>query len=212
MTKANRAKKRRLRKAGQDDPHAIAPVPRHEANGKPSRRGKPRTLDIETLKSRCIRMGKSVTPANIREMRAPWWGCAAGRTIGQAVMADNERQDLWAAIVHMRRVITAHDAAYKKPRRHAVCLRLLAPVDEMSATAETPPADLRSDEDRQRQADAALMKIDTWLGYADKPAMGEAKRVVWNDAICVDPEGLIVALRCVSDGLKGKRMQYRGRG
>ena len=202
MTKANRAKKRRLRKAGQDDPHAIAPVPRHEANGKPSRRGKPRTLDIETLKSRCIRMGKSVTPANIREMRAPWWGCAAGRVIGQAVMDDRERMDLWSAIVHMRRVITAHDAAIGVPRRHAVCLRLLAPVDEMRTDADAPPPDMRDPEAKRRQATAAMMRVEGWLEHTDKPAMGEAKRVVWDDAICVDPDGLLSALRCVSDGLK----------
>lgn len=211
MTKANRAKKRRLRQSTmQDDPHAIAPITRRQPSGRrPSKHVK---QDIETLKSRCIQMGKSITPANLREMRAPWWGCAAGRTIGQAVLADADRQDLWAAIVHMRRVITAYDAALDVPKRHAVCLRLLAPVDEMRADADTPAPDLRDAKQKYDQAISAWTRLDTWLAYTDKPAMSEAKRVVWDDAICVDPEGLMSALRCVSDGLKGKRMQYRGRG
>ncbi|SEN51021.1 hypothetical protein SAMN04489859_1008111 [Paracoccus alcaliphilus] len=156
-------------------------------------------------------MGKEITPANIREMRAPWWGCTAGRVIGREIMDETTRKDLWSAIVHMRRVVTSHDAAIGAPRRHAVCLRLLAPMDAMEADAETPPADTRSDADKQRQATSALMRIEGWLGYTDKTAASEAKRVVLDDAICVDTAGLISALRCVSDGIKGKRMQYRGR-
>ena len=189
----------------------LAPIPRHEKNGQPSRRGKPRSADVETLKSRCIQMGKSITPANIREMRAPWWGCTAGRTIGQMVMQDQERQALWDAIIHMRRVRTAFDASKGVPRRHAVCLRLLAPVDEMHADAETPPPDLRTDVEKVREAESRMIQLETWLGYTDKMAMGEAKRVVWDDAICTDPEGLIAALRCVSDGLNRRKMKYRGR-
>ena len=211
MTKAKtRGQKRRARSRIDDAGiHDLEPITRRQPSGRrPSGHIKP---DIETLKSRCIRMGKSITPANLREMSAPWWGCAAGRVIGQTVMHDSDRQDLWTAIVHMRRVVTAHDAALGLPRRHAVCMRLLAPVDEMRADADTPPADLRDPETRQRQASAAMMRVEGWLGYTDNRSMGEAKRVVIDDAICTDPDGLILALRCVSDGLKGRRMQYRGR-
>lgn len=81
----------------------------------------------------------------------------------------------------------------------------------METSADEPPLDTRSDGDKMRQAVAALMSLETWLGYTDKRASGEAKRVVIDDAICTDPEGLISALRCVSDGIKGRKMQYRGR-
>ena len=214
MTKA-RSKAQKLadrrRRSGIDLPE-LAPTPKREPNGQPSRRGQARSADIETLKSRCIQMSKSITPANIKEMRAPWWGCSAGRAIGQAVMDDKDRQDLWTAIQHMRRTFTAYDAAIGAPRRHAVCLRLLAPSDEMATDADAPPIDTRSDGDRLRQAVSALMSIETWLGYADKRDAGEAKRVVVDDGICLDADGLIRALRCVSDGIKGRKMKYRGRG
>ena len=55
------------------------------------------------------------------------------------------------------------------------------------------------------------MRLEGWLGYADKPAASEAKRVVWDDQIVTDGPAMLSALRCVSDGLRGKRMVYRGR-
>ncbi|MDT1061183.1 hypothetical protein RM190_04880 [Paracoccus sp. CPCC 101403] len=189
----------------------LAPTPKREKSGRPTRKGQARTPDIETLKARCIQMGKSINPANLREMRAPWWGCYAGRVIGSEIMSDDERRDLWTAINHMRRVVTAHDAALGLPRRHAVCLRLLAPVDEMTTNADAPAPDYRTDEEKQRKATAELMTMEGWLGYTDKRAMGEAKRVILRDEGCVDPEGLLLALRCISDGIKGRRMVYRGR-
>lgn len=209
-TKARKLADKRRRQFGICDLD-IAPTPKREPNGQHSRRGQARSPDIETLKSRCIQMGKAITPENIKDMRAPWWGCSAGRAIGQAVMEDKTRQDLWTAIQHMRRTVTVYDAAIGAPRRHAVCLRLLAPTDEMATDADAPPLDTRSDADKMRQAVSALMSMETWLGYADKNAASEAKRVVVDDGICVDADGLICALRCVSDGIKGRKMQYRGR-
>jgi len=111
----------------------------------------------------------------------------------------------------MRRVVTAYDAAIGAPRRHAVCLRLLVPIARMEATAETPPVDDRTPEDRDRQAVSALMQLEGWLGWTDNAAMGEAKRVVWDDVEVRDVTGLLVALRCVSDGMQGRRMVWRGR-
>lgn len=212
MSKAARLRLHRSRASADDDElPEVAPIPKREANGQPSRRGQPRRPDIESLKARCIQMGKDITPANIRDMRAPWWGCVAGRVIGMEIVEEGTRRDLWSAIVHMRRVTAAYDAALGSPRRHAACLRLLAPQDAMEADAETPPADDRDDATKERQATAAYMRLETWLGHTDKAAAGEAKRVVLDDAHCVDQDGLISALRCVSDGIKGKRMRYRGR-
>lgn len=157
-------------------------------------------------------MGIEVTRASIRNVRAPWWGCHAGRVIAEASMSEDERAALWDAICSMRRIVTAHDIAIGVPRRHAVCLRLLAPVDELSADAETPPKDERSEEEKARAATRNLMQLEGWLGYTDKRAASEAKRVVVDDMSCLDPDGLLSALRCVSDGLKGKVPKYRGRG
>ena len=42
-------------------------------------------------------------------------------------------------------------------------------------------------------------------------AASEAKRVVWDDETVRDADGLVLALRCVVDGMEGREMVYRGR-
>ena len=128
-----------------------------------------------------------------------------------AVTDHEERAQLWDAIQHLRRVQVAHDRAIGAPTRHARCLRLLVPVEAMSADAETPPVDERSDEERQRDATRALMRVEGWLGYTDKRARSEVLRVVVDDGEVRDVAGLLSALLCLSDGLKGRRMVWRGR-
>lgn len=213
MTKARtKAEKRRAAKGANPlGLPEIAASKTREPNGRLSRAGQGRDQATETLKARCIQMGKEITPSNMRDMRAPWFGCVAGRVIGQKVMEERERDALWTAIQHMRKVVTAYDAAIGAPRRHAICLRLLAPADGMSADASSPPLDARTPEEKVRAATTALMALEGWLGYADKAAASVAKRVVLEDGYCGDEDGLIQALRCVSDGIKGRRMVYRGR-
>lgn len=207
----SKAARRRWKDAKAAGLPELAEIPKREDNGRIDRGGKSRNPAIETLKARCRQMEKTITKANLREVRAPWWGCYAGRVIAQEQMEDRDRADLWAAICHMRRVQVAFDAAIGAPRRHAQCLRLLAPVDAMEVDASTPPADRRSPEEKQDAATSALMRLETWMGYADKAAAGEAKRVVLDDQISTDPEGMILALRCVSAGIKGRRLVYIGR-
>lgn len=187
------------------DQFALASIPPREKAGRAYRPRENRDPETETLKTRCRHMGKPITNANLRDQRAPWWGCYAGRVIGDAMLAEHERQDLWAAITHMRKVVTAYDAAIGAPRRHAVCLRLLAPTEAMHADASSPAPDERTPETKQRQAVAAWAQLDTWLGQGDKIAAGMAKRVVWDDQTCPDPAGLIEALRDVAWGLRGRK-------
>lgn len=199
--------KRRARKARSVISDLDIPsAPKREKNGRESRKGKTRDPGIETLKARCRLMGKDITSKNLREMKAPWWGCYAGRVLGETTMGEADRNDLWSAVCHMRKVVTQHDAALGIPKRHAACMRLLQATVGIGRVEDD-----RSDEDRVRQATAALMKVETWLGFTDGRARSEAKRVVLHDEVCVDPDGLILALRCVSDGIKGKRPTYRGR-
>ncbi len=113
----------------------------------------------------------------------------------------------------MRRVQIAYDRAIGAPDRHAKCLRLLVPIDALSTDAETPPLDERTDEERQRAATSAMMRLEGWLGYTDKAARSEALRVVVDDAEVRDHAGLLSALLCVADGLSGMRAPaWRGRG
>lgn len=211
----SKAAKRRAKKANRANPLGLPEIgatPRRQANGQKHRPADERGADQVALKARCRQRGVSANARHMRDSRSPWWGCNAGRAMAGAVESHAERLELWDAIQHMRRVVTAYDAAIGAPRRHAVCLRLLVPVEEMSADATTPPVDERTPEERQRQAVSAYMQLEGWLGYTDKAAMGEAKRVVWDDVEARDVAGLLAALRCVVDGVKGRRMVWRGRG
>lgn len=194
------------RKKHRNEILALAETPKREGNGRASRAGKSRDPGIETLKARCRLMGKEITKNNITEMRAPWWGCYAGRVIGEKTMSEKDRADLWSAITHMRKVIVQHDAAIGLPKRHAVCMKLL---DATAGGARVK--DTRTPEERARQATSAMMQVEGWLGYVDKSAASEAKRVVIGDEYCRDEDGLLLALTAVSRGIKGLPMKYAGR-
>lgn len=168
-------------------------------------------LQVDTLRARARILGMGSGEEVMRDMKSPWWGCAAGCAMARAIGDHQERLDLWDAIQHMRRVQMAYDRAMGSPSRHAQVLRMLTPPDTMEADASSPALDDRTDEERQRHAVSALMALEGWLGYTDKAARSECLRVVLDDALCVDPVGLLSALRCVSDGVKGVRMVWRGR-
>lgn len=202
-------RRRRKQAAAVGGMFALASVPRRERSGRISRVGVQRDAAGEALEVRCKQMGRAVNAANIRDMRAPWWGCNAGRAMAQEITSDAERAELWDAICHMRRVVTVYDAVIGAPHRHATCLRLLAPSSGLGADASTPALDERSPEQRQRDAVSGLMRLEGWLGHCDKRAMGEAKRAVWDDAAVSDPAALVAALRCVADGLMGRRVGRR---
>lgn len=214
MTKAkSRAQRRAARRARREADTGlpdIEPIKRREGNGRKSRAGVSRDASVPVLIGRCLRRGVDPTPDEIRESRAPWWGCEAGRAMARHSAA-GDRESLWGAIQHMRRVTAAYDAACGAPRRHAVCLRLLTPPDRLEVTAETPPLDDRPDAERSRAAVSAWMAMHSWLGRADKVDAGEALRVVIDDTPARNPAGLVQALRCVADGVAGRRVIYRGR-
>jgi len=190
---------------------ALEPVPRKQPNGRVRRDIEDRNKATENLKARCRQMGLEITKANMREVRAPWWGCAAGRVIANETMGEKDRADLWGAICEMRKITAAYDSALGAPNRHPACLRLLTPPDEMHADASTAPTDDRTDEEKLRQATTAWTRMHGWLSYTDNAARSEALRVVLDDGGPVDRLGLLSALRCVRDGMKGKRLAYRGR-
>lgn len=147
--------------------------------------------------------------AQLRDMRAQWRGCNAGRAMASVVTGERDRAEMWSAILHMRRVQLAYDRALQAPARHPECLRIMLPLDEMTADATTPPPDLRTDDERYTQAIAAWMRVQGWLGHADKGAAGLCKRVVVDDERCPDARLMVAALRCVADGLAGRRITYR---
>lgn len=139
----------------------------------------------------------------------------AGCEVGIALLLDNIaadlRADLWNAVKHMRRVWAAYDRALGAPNRHPVCLRILAPVDPMTASASDPAPDDRPEAERYQAAIRAFMAVQGWLGFADARARSACIAAVVDDASVSDWAGVKLALACVADGVAGRKVMYRGR-
>lgn len=207
MGKGDRRSKAKRAREDWDGAVALAPTRKRAPSGAYARTDASNTVTAikATLKTRLNMAGREVTKANMREARAPWWGCYAGRIIRDADLDEKARSALWEAICHMRKVVVLHDAAISAPKRHAVCMNLLVASGwSMPRSSETP-------EERQRRATAAMMQVEGWLGYADKPAASAAKRCVVDDVSVSDHVGVLIALRAVAMGMAGKPMRYIGR-
>lgn len=211
-TKARKLAAKRLRSLAETGLPELAPIASLKIRGRARMNQIKAENDADTpaLIARCRHAGKPVTEATMREAKAQWNGCHAGKAMAAQVSGEIERADLWDAIQHMRKVQAAYDWSIGAPNRHAQCLRLLLPNEAMEADAATPPKDARTDGEKYTQAVSALMSLETWLGYVDKPAATICKRCVIDDAQCADAAALVRALRCVSDGIKGRKMVYRG--
>lgn len=206
MSKSDRARKRATERAVKVAPvglPGLAPVPRKQGNGRTYRSPAARDPQAEMLKARCRRWGKPTS--HWREMRDPWWGCEAGGAMALAVANLAERKLLWDAINWTRSTMTAFDAAMGAPRRHAQCLKLLLPVEEMSADSTTPQPDDRTDEERQDDAVARYQLLGELSGRAGPAAQDEALRVIVDDAKPRDVAAMVVVLSHISVWLQGKR-------
>lgn len=190
--------------------NGLSPIPKRQPNGR-KRRDKSQIDHAEgALRARCIRLGFEPTRANLREVRAPWWGCNAGIAMARAVDT-SERADLFDAIQHIRRTYAAYGASIGAPSRYAKCLALLLPVDEMTADASSPAPDMRSDEEKARAAQRAWMELQGWLGHADAAARSAVIVCAVNDEECPDRLGMVMALRCVLEGMRGQAIMCRDR-
>lgn len=216
MSMREKLRRRRAQAASRDMNDAalpgLAPVRRRAKQGKARMKeiAMEQDADIPALVARCRQSGQPASEAGLRAAKAEWMGCNAGRAMASVAETEAERKELWAAIHHMRRVQLAYDRAIGAPNRHAQCLRIMLPLEALHADAATPPADLRTDEERHRQAVSAWMQLQGWLGYADKQAAGLCKRVVIDDERCPNPAAMVKALHCVADGVAGRRIVYRG--
>ena len=139
----------------------------------------------------------------------------AGCAVGRKLMLDHipDRDSLWEAVKHMRRVVVAYDRSIGAPSRHAQCLRIMLPSERMEASASSPAPDLREPEERDRQAQAAWMALKGWLSHADCAAREACTKAVVDepDEPIADWSGVVLALRCVSEGLRGQVVTVRER-
>jgi hypothetical protein len=161
--------------------------------------------DVVVLAARARQTG-----AAYDDCRNPMLGCVVGRRL--MVEHVQDRDDLWRAVMHMRRVVVAYDRSLGV-NRHPQCANILAPAEKLEASASSPAADLRTPEDKARQAQAAWMALHGWMNYADPAARVACERAVVDepDQPIADWSGVVLALRCVVDGLAGKPVQLRAR-
>lgn len=226
---ASKAEKLKQKKAANeirrkmDDAHALKPVPKKIKRGKARMtqiRHARQNDDVSALEVRAKHRGVELAQVDseapgkvraeaaqkravqLRDLRAPWHGCNAGRA-----MADNtpegERQRLWSAICHIRKVWTDFDRAIGAPRRHAVCLRLMAPTEALAADSASPPLDLRTDEEKSRDAIKTMRKLQGWLRQAGAAA-GMCVGVVVDDERCRHPQQLVAVLKVIAKGIDGR--------
>lgn len=157
--------------------------------------------------------GKPDTRENRDAMKSQLQGCAIGRAL--EARGGKDQPELWRAVEHMRRTYAAYRGANSLPSPHPIVARMLSPTDAIETSAEAPPADLRSDEERARAATSAYMRLNGWLGYTDSASRAEAWRVIIVEpapdmAPIGDLTAIIRALQCVVDGMAGNRMVWRG--
>ena len=204
----SKAEARRRRKARQS--FDLAKTPKRDKSGCYVERTRQQPADPEpqrvALSARIRQTGMTAEQAR-HEMA----GCAVGRKLMLDHIAD--RADLWEAVKHMRRVIVAYDRSIGAPSRHAQCLRIMLPTDKLEASASSPAPDLREPEDRDRAAQAAWMALKGWLWHADYAAREACTRAVVDepDEPITDWTGVVLALRCVSEGIKGQVVKVRER-
>ena len=202
-TKRQRAAQRRTARAATITLAGGETAPQRPAQGQRERK---EPADMVAIHARIRQTGMTAEQAR-NEMA----GCAVGRRL----MLDHipDRADLWQAVKHMRRVIVAYDRAIAAPSRHAQCLRSMLPSDRMEASASSPAPDMRDTETRDRQAVAAWTALKGWLSHADYAARVACTRAVVDepDEPISDWTGVVLALRCVSEGIKGQQIKLRAR-
>jgi hypothetical protein len=164
------------------------------------------------LSHRARMLGKPDTPEGRKAVSGPEYGCAVGRAIMASQDTPEQKADLWQAVKHIRTVWVAYDRAIGAPSRHAKCLSILAPAPAMSADAASPALDIRSQDDRDRQAVASYMTLCGWLGHVDGIAQSSVIGAVVDepDHDGYDFAAIKRALLCVADGIRGRKLVWRG--
>lgn len=208
-TKARKLADKRRRQFGELP--EVAPIPKRKSRGdrRMSEIRHEADESIPAYQARLRQMGKTSTEANMREAKAQWQGCEAGKAMSAHISAEQERATLWDAIQHMRKVYLAYDRAMGAPNRHAQCLRIMLPLEAMEADASSPPLDDRTDEEKQRQADAAKQALRVWLANVEPRAAMVCLSTVIDDMRCADPAAMVRALHCVADGMAGRKQKCR---
>jgi hypothetical protein len=138
-------------------------------------------------------------------------GCMVGRRL--LIEHIRDRADIWEAVKHSRKVYAAYSRSTGAPARHPQSLSIMLPPDAMQADASSPAPDLRTQEERDQAARAAMQSLQAWLECTDKAAKLAFERHVIEerDQPVSDWSGIVMALRCVVDGTMARRIRVMRR-
>lgn len=177
--------------------------------------GRPRNMAEDArksaLKTRQRLFASADSPKDEGAFSDPRWGCSVGRLI--LTEPEQRRAELWNATQHARATQLAHDKAIGAPNRHAQVARILSPVAAFEADASSPAPDYRTEDGKYRQAIAAQMRVEGWIGHTDARAISAFKQAVINDpdGPVKDWPGVLACLQCIAEGLKGDTVKARVR-
>ena len=202
-------RKRRKRAASISLPGGETMPQRIGGPGRP--RGVAEAANKSALKTRQRLFANADSPKDESAFSDPRWGCSVGRLI--LTEPEHRRADLWNAAQHTRKTQLAYDRAIGAPSRHAQCLRILSPVAAFEADAASPAPDIRTAEERERQAVSAWTQVQGWIGHTDARAISAFKQAVINDpdGPVKDWPGVLACLQCIAEGLKGEVVKARVR-
>lgn len=131
--------------------------------------------------------------------RDQWQGCLAGRVMA-AFTPPDDRPAMWGAIQRVRAVHRSYLAAICAPSPYAAGMRIELRPDPFGTDGVEVDGDWddRTDEERVKDAAAAMMHLEGVLGRAGSGVLAEVKAVVLRDESSRRPDRLIVGLRAVA--------------
>lgn len=212
---------RKKAKAGDVPPGfsvPLAPIPKRDKQPR-NREGQfarpPEDPRRDALNARCIRFGLDPSARNREIVVAPWMGCDLGfvieaRTSGKDHMHQKAR--LWDVFSRWARAEATYRARYLGQREQPAGAALQMIPDRME-TDQSATVDVRSPDDRDRDAVTGWMRWQGFLGHLSRDAstvLHHARRndgpTLWYDGQPT-PAGLIAlaALRDLADVSERKR-------
>lgn len=201
MSKADRAKKRALRKAvklaGMPE---VAAVPRREANGRKQREtregvGAERDPTKTALNARAKHMGEGQTREGRAKVAAQSYAGEAGRAIMASQQGEPAR-GMTECYTALLRADAAYCSRYLGSRRHAKTAKIEMMPERFEARADDTP-DLRTDEERDRQAVSTWMRWQGWLGQIAKHKASAIQRALGEEAELVTCGGVLTGEGCL---------------
>lgn len=171
----------------------LAEVPKRQPNGqKRGRADSPRNPAKTALNARAKHMGKKETAQGRAEVASQSHAGEAGRAIMASQQGGRSATDMSECYAALLRADATYCARYLGQGRHAKTAKIEMTRERFETRADDRP-DLRTAEERDRQAVATWMRWQGWLGQIDKRKASAIVRVLGEENELVTCEGKLTA-------------------